>query len=571
MSLSKPRILFFNPVRHALAAYEALHKVAAPEVVTSKSRPEFFTDIKSKYHDIQAIYRTSASGAVAGKFDKEFIDQLPTSLKFICHTGAGYDQIDVDACARRNITVTYAPDPVTNATADLTLFLLLGAIRQLNPSFSNLRNGNFKKGIEFGHDPQGKTLGILGMGRIGRAVKRRAEPFGLKVVYHNRNPLPDDLAAGCPYVSFDELLSTSDIISVHVPLSAATTHLIGAAEIARMKPGVVIINTARGAIIDEAAMAAALDEGHVAAVGLDVYEREPLVDERLVKNDRALLVPHLGTHTVETLTQMESLAMENARRGEAKGETWSQPSELEKQLMNFAQICRPQCKQCGINNVTCQWPQPQKRGPPKNHTAALEKRLIETENILFALMAQVSDEQLASACHHMAQVPMTGARPSNSKPFDSTQSSNLRPVYWTNYPLNSVEDARRWWTDRASKMSHNPQPHQSEDFDLSSAEANDTIICDSSLESAPERLGRTACEDAAAVESFSPPLGSSVVTSHGDVDQTMAGVPFASSISLLHEARGPSSPLREQTPARSRPAQSLPLTETESYEDAYLW
>ncbi|CCF38891.1 hypothetical protein CH063_09878 [Colletotrichum higginsianum] len=311
----KPRILFFNPVRHALADYEALHAVASPEVVTSTSRRELFDDLKAKYHDIQAIYRTSASGAVAGNFDEELISHLPPSLKFICHTGAGYDQIDVDACSRHGITVTYAPDPVTNATADLALFLLLGAIRQLNPSFSSLRNGNFKKGLDFGHDPQGKTLGILGMGRIGRAVKRRAEPFGLKVVYHNRTPLSDELAAGCPYVSFDELLETSDIISVHVPLSAATKHLIGAAEIAKMRRGVVLINTARGAVIDEGAMAEALDAGHIAAVGLDVYEREPLVDERLVKNERALLVPHLGTHTVETLRQMESLAMENARRG----------------------------------------------------------------------------------------------------------------------------------------------------------------------------------------------------------------------------------------------------------------
>lgn len=221
----------------------------------------------------------------------------------------------MEACAQRNITPTYAPDPVTNATTDLTIFLLLGSLRQLNPALGSLRRGNFKKGIDFGQDPQEKILGILGMGRIGRAVKRRADPFGLRTVYHNRKPLSDELAAGCPCVSFDELLRTSDIISVHVPLSATTKHLIGADEIAKMKPGVDIVNTARGAIIDEAAMAKALDDGHIAAVGLDVYENEPAVDERLVKNERALLVPHLGTHTTETLAKMESLAMENARRG----------------------------------------------------------------------------------------------------------------------------------------------------------------------------------------------------------------------------------------------------------------
>ncbi|KAK7185546.1 uncharacterized protein CC84DRAFT_1159057 [Paraphaeosphaeria sporulosa] len=311
---SLPRILFFNPVRHAHQAYEALQSVAACEVVTSASRAEFFSDIRGKYNDVQVIYRTSASGAVAGNFDEEFISHLPPSLKYICHNGAGYDQIDVHAAAARGISVTYAPDPVTAATADLTLFLLLGALRQLNPSFSKLRSGQFKKGVAFGHDPQGKTLGILGMGRIGRAVKARADPFGLKTVYHNRNPLPNDLGAGASYVSFDQLLAESDIISVHVPLSAKTKHLIGAKEIAKMKPGVVLVNTARGAIIDEAAMAVALDEGRIAAVGLDVYEQEPFIDERLMKNERALLVPHLGTHTTETLAKMEAHAMENAKR-----------------------------------------------------------------------------------------------------------------------------------------------------------------------------------------------------------------------------------------------------------------
>lgn len=243
------------------------------------------------------------------------IDNLPPSLKFICHNGAGYDQIDVDACASRNIIVTFAPDPVTNATADLTIFLILGALRQLNPSFGSLRQGNFKKGIDFGHDPQGKTLGILGMGRIGRAVKLRAEPFGLNVIYHNRNALPEEKALGAAYVTFNEILTESDIISVHVPLSSKTRHLIGEDEIMKMKKGVVIVNTARGAIIDEAAMAKALDDGHIAAVGLDVYEKEPLIDDRLIINQRALLVPHLGTHTVETLAKMEAHAMENAKRG----------------------------------------------------------------------------------------------------------------------------------------------------------------------------------------------------------------------------------------------------------------
>ncbi|KAF5713160.1 hydroxyacid dehydrogenase [Fusarium globosum] len=314
MQTSKPFILFFSPVRHAKAAFEELHEVARVELVTSSNRQEFFKDVEDKYKDIQVIYRTSASGAVAGKFDVEFIQHLPSSCKFICHNGAGYDQIDVQACADRGITLTYAPDPVTNATADLALWLLLGSLRQLNPSLGSLRRGNFKKGIDFGRDPQGKVLGILGMGRIGRALKSRCDPFGIITHYHNRSELPPQQAAGAKYVSFEQLISESDIISIHVPLNTATRHLIGAQEISKMKDGVVIVNTARGAVIDENALAEALDSGKVASVGLDVYEHEPKINERLLKNDRALLVPHLGTHTVETLTKMEKCAMENARR-----------------------------------------------------------------------------------------------------------------------------------------------------------------------------------------------------------------------------------------------------------------
>ncbi|KAF4552892.1 2-hydroxyacid dehydrogenase-like protein 1 [Elsinoe fawcettii] len=313
--MSRPRILFFNNVRRAVEEFRSLSKITSTEIITSKSRQEFFKDIKSKYSNIDAIYRTSAGGGVAGLFDKEFIDHLPPSLKFICNTGVGYDQIDIAACSARGIMVTYGPDPVTDATADLTMFLLLGALRQINPGLNALRQGRFKNGVDFGHDPQGKTLGILGMGRIGRAVKRRAEPFGLKVIYHNRRKLPDEQAAGAQYVSPDELLAQSDIISLHIPLSPATRHFISAEHIRKMRPGVVLINTARGAVIDEAAMADALEDGHIASVGLDVYEEEPKVNGKLLKSDRALLVPHMGTHTFETLAKMEALAMENARRG----------------------------------------------------------------------------------------------------------------------------------------------------------------------------------------------------------------------------------------------------------------
>lgn len=191
---------------------------------------------------------------------------------------------------------------------------MFGAVRQLNPALNSLRAGTFKKGVDFGRDPQGKVLGILGMGRIGRAIKARCEPFGLTTKYHNRNQLTAEQAAVAEYVSFEQLLAESDIISVNVPLNAKTGHLIGEKEISRMKDGVVIVNTARGATINEAAVADALEKGKIAAVGLDVYEKQPQSNERLQNNSRALLVPHLGTHTFETLKKMETCAMENARR-----------------------------------------------------------------------------------------------------------------------------------------------------------------------------------------------------------------------------------------------------------------
>ena len=157
-----------------------------------------------------------------------------------------------------------------------------------------------------GHDPEGKILGILGMGGIGGALARRAVPFDMKIQYHNRRPIaPEFNPTQAAYVSFKELLSTSDVISIHLPLSDATRHLIGYAEFATMKKGVVIINTARGSIIDERALVDALETGQVFAAGLDVYEDEPNIHEGLIRSDKTVLLPHVGTATFETMVSLE--------------------------------------------------------------------------------------------------------------------------------------------------------------------------------------------------------------------------------------------------------------------------
>ncbi|KAL2002683.1 hypothetical protein VTN02DRAFT_6166 [Thermoascus thermophilus] len=151
------------------------------------------------------------------------------------------------------------------------------------------------------------------MGGIGRNLKRKAEAFGMTVIYHNRRPLGDDLADGARYVGFDELLRESDVLSLNLPLNKTTRHIISRAEFAQMKDGVVIVNTARGAVMDEAALVDALDRGKVRSAGLDVYEEEPQIHPGLLRNPNVMLVPHMGTWTVETQTAMEEWAIENVR------------------------------------------------------------------------------------------------------------------------------------------------------------------------------------------------------------------------------------------------------------------
>lgn len=217
------------------------------------------------------------------------------------------------------------------------MFLILGALRGFNSSMFALRRGEWKgnPAPPLGHDPQGKTLGILGMGGIGRNLKKKAEVFGMKVIYHNRNKLSEDESGGAEYVDFDELLKRSDVLSTNLPLNVSETtrkrrqnanseqkntrHIISTKEFEKMKQGIVIVNTARGAVIDEAALVEALNSGKVWSVGLDVFEEEPEPHPGLIACDRAMLLPHMGTWTVETQTKMERWAIDNVRQAMEKG------------------------------------------------------------------------------------------------------------------------------------------------------------------------------------------------------------------------------------------------------------
>lgn len=197
----------------------------------SPNRAEFIRECRDgKFDGVVAAYRTLDSINETGLVDEELVNALPSSLEFLAQYGAGYDQIDVHACSARNppIRVSNTPTAVDDSTADVNMFLIIGALRNFNYGMTGLREGNWRGNPKavLGHDPQGKVLGILGMGGIGRNLKRKAEAFGMKVTYHNRRQLSEELSDGAQYVTFDELLSTSDVISLNLPLNVRSQHVM---------------------------------------------------------------------------------------------------------------------------------------------------------------------------------------------------------------------------------------------------------------------------------------------------------------------------------------------------------
>ena len=242
---------------------------------------------------------------VTDNIDAEMIEGAPERLKLIASFGAGVDHIDLTAARARKILVTNTPGVFTEDTADMTMALILSVPRRLAEGEKLMRSGQWegwKPSGMLGHCIGGKKLGIIGMGRIGQAVARRASGFGLSIVYHNRRQLPPAVeeSLNASYVEeLDELIRTCDIITIHCPHTPETHELIDANRIAMMKPSTYLINTARGDLIDENALIEALQEEKIGGAGLDVYTREPAVDERLLKLKNVVLLPHMGSATFE--------------------------------------------------------------------------------------------------------------------------------------------------------------------------------------------------------------------------------------------------------------------------------
>ena len=250
------------------------------------------------------------------KFTPEVLATLD-GIKVIANVAVGYDNIDVPAATRHGILVTHTPDVLTDTTADFAFALLLAAARRVVEGHHFVHSGHWTKwrvDLLVGQDVHHRTLGIFGMGRIGQAVARRAAGFSMRVIYYDVRRAPEavEKELGLKLVTADEVLRASDFVSMHVPLTAETRHMIGAREFAMMKPTAIFVNSSRGLVVDEPALAEALGRRQIAGAGIDVYEHEPHVDPGLLKLENVVLAPHIASASIDTRRKMSMMAAENA-------------------------------------------------------------------------------------------------------------------------------------------------------------------------------------------------------------------------------------------------------------------
>ena len=300
-------------------------------LVTRHVYPEAI-EILSQHGEVD--YRDSADGMPAGpmaaavadkqaivcqltdRIDSAVMDAAP-ELAVIANVAVGFDNIDIAAATERGILVTNTPGVLTDTTADFAFALLMAAARRVPEADRFLRAGHWRQwqiDLMSGHDVHGHTLGILGIGRIGRGMAQRARGFDMQVLYHDaQRATPEaERDLGLVYVDRETLFRDSDFVSVHVPLTDETRHTVGASELALMKPTAILVNTSRGPVVDEAALVEALATGRIASAGLDVFEKEPTVHPGLLALDNVVLVPHIASASIKTRTRMCTMAAENA-------------------------------------------------------------------------------------------------------------------------------------------------------------------------------------------------------------------------------------------------------------------
>jgi len=252
--------------------------------------------------------------SIVDKIDEETINKLSNSVKIISNFAVGFGNIDIKAARTKNIIVTNTPDVLTDATAEIAMLLILGAARRASEAITWVRNKNWKWSADFliGKQLEGSRLGILGMGRIGRAVALRAKAFNMKIHYRNRTRLKADLEAGANYHdSIKSLFSVSDILSINCPATPETTNIINKETLEFFPKGAIITNSARGDMIDDEAMVQALISKRIFSLGLDVYKGEPNIHPGYLNQPNVFILPHLGSATIKTRTAMADLAIDN--------------------------------------------------------------------------------------------------------------------------------------------------------------------------------------------------------------------------------------------------------------------
>jgi len=303
----KPKILVTREVFDEVLAFLAQHLDVESNQSDVALTPE---QLRERLADKDGVMC-----ALTDRIDAVLVNGCPR-LKAVCNIAVGYNNVDVAACTSRGIAVTNTPGVLDETTADLVWALMLATARRLTEAETYLRHGEwtgwYLKQL-LGVDVHHATLGIIGMGRIGQVIARRASGFEMEVIYHNRSPLPapTEERLRARYASMDELLSRADFVVLQVPYSPATHHLIGACELAKMKPSAILINAARGGIVDDAALIDALKRGTIAAAGLDVFENEPELDPGFLALKNVVLAPHIGSSTRVTRLAMAMTAARN--------------------------------------------------------------------------------------------------------------------------------------------------------------------------------------------------------------------------------------------------------------------
>ncbi|ODS97763.1 MAG: D-glycerate dehydrogenase [Lautropia sp. SCN 69-89] len=302
---ARPRLLITRKVFP-----EVLERLAPHFEIDSNQEDEDWQrdTLLSRVADRDALFVTATD-----RVDRELLAACPR-VRIVATGSVGYNHVDLAACAERGVAVTNTPDVLTEATADLAWALLMATARRICESEHWLRAGKWGRWAFdqwLGADVYGTTLGIVGMGRIGSAVARRACGFQMKILYHNRSRAANEAELGARRVDLDELLREADHVMLVLPYSAATHHVIGARELAAMKPTATLVNVARGGIVDDAALVEALRAGRIAAAGLDVYENEPALNPGLLTVPNVVLTPHIGSATRSSRLGMAMLAADN--------------------------------------------------------------------------------------------------------------------------------------------------------------------------------------------------------------------------------------------------------------------